>query len=589
MDNLATGMQILYRDECLMAKLSKTWVTAVAAAGLLTFVFALLALVLYSRTEKSVVEKHSQDQRLLAELAAAALAQRVDTHLHQIDALAAPLRRLPESQQERALAAMPALAPGGNVFLLHPDGTLRWGEAPRQRAALEAALRPWQGSMGPVLTNPFPPQADDSQVALLVPLISDGRLVAQVGFTLPFAPLVETLLARGWQTAPVSLSLLDEQGRVLANTRHPEMAGRQIPGPGQSCLPCHSSFTLERRMLAGETGVGQLQVGEEPLALVAFAPVELLGRRWALALSEPYTTITADTRRGFRGITLLLGLLLLVGIVASTVSLQYRAQRRRAEERARLAERRAALERQLRQSEQLAAIGRMTSQIAHEVNTPLATLGLNVAYLRTEVTRRLGGARPEIEEVSEAIAEEIDRLKRVVNDYLRFARLPQPALERESLRGLIEGFLDFIEPEARQRGVRLEADLGASPAEARLDADLFRQAFLNLVRNSFEAMPAGGSLRVSLRGEGAELVLALEDSGRGISPDDLPHIFDPFFTTKKDGTGLGLAHTQRVIQEHGGTITCRSQPGQGTTFVLRLPAVAETAAEKEFVAHEKAR
>jgi signal transduction histidine kinase len=237
----------------------------------------------------------------------------------------------------------------------------------------------------------------------------------------------------------------------------------------------------------------------------------------------------------------------------------------------------------------------MTSQIAHQINTPLATLGLNVAYLRTEVARRLGGVSPQVEEVSDAIAEEIDRLKRVVNDYLRFARLPQAAPSAESLAELVRGLVDFLEPEARERRVRLEADLGRDPAAVSLDADLFRQAVLNLVRNSFEAMPEGGTLRLRLRRREDAWELELEDTGRGIAPEALPRIFDPFFTTKKDGTGLGLAHTRRVIEEHGGTIECRSALGQGTTFLLRLPAAAgepepgKAETDKEFSLSEKGR
>jgi signal transduction histidine kinase len=140
------------------------------------------------------------------------------------------------------------------------------------------------------------------------------------------------------------------------------------------------------------------------------------------------------------------------------------------------------------------------------------------------------------------------------------------------LRELVESFLDFVEPEARERGVQLEVNLAEEPAEARLDAELFRQAFLNLVRNSFEAMPAGGVLQVRLERAGDEWVLEVADSGRGIPADLLPRVFDPFFTTKKDGTGLGLAHVRRVVEQHGGTIACASQPGQGTRFTVRLPA-----------------
>jgi len=552
-------------------KLSRTWLIGAAIAGLLIVAFAFLALVLYTRTERSVLEKHSQDQQVLAQVAASVLAERVDSFLFAAQSLSERLQPFSPADWERAVVTLPSLVPDGKVLLLRSDGGIRWAGKLPEEAGWESALSSWQGKAHPVLTNPLVDASGREQVVLLVPLYREERLAAQVGFTLPFAHLTDSILPPSGAFR-VSLSLLDEQGLVLANSRHPEMVGKRLPEPEGNCLPCHADFSLEHRMLRSESGVGSVRVANEPQALVSFTAVHLLGRRWSLSLAEPYSSVIADTRHGFQAITLLLALALLVGIGATTITLQYWVQRRRAEERALLAERRAALEQQLRQSQQLVTIGKMTSQIAHQINTPLATLALNVEYLRAEVVRTYGGASAGLEEVSNAILEEIERLKRVVNDYLRFSRLPQAVLTRESLTELLRSFLDFAEPEARQRNVRVEADLGTGTIEAELDAELFRQAFLNLVRNSFEAMPEGGTLRIRVARQDAEVVLRVEDTGRGISRDVLPHIFEPFFTTKKDGTGLGLAHTLRVIEQHGGTIRCDSGPGQGAAFEIRLPA-----------------
>ncbi len=572
-----------------MRKFPRIWLTTAAAAAVLTVVFALLALVLYARTERGVIQTHSRDQQLLVQLAATALTQRLGNHLHDVESLAAALQQGPEPGWDRMLGELGGVPPGSNVLLLRSDGTLSFRELPPDPAAVSAAVLPWLGRRQPVVTDPIAPGAGKREVVLLVPLLSGGEVAAQVGATFTFAPLVETLFPDTGTARRLSLSLLNEQGTVLVNTRHPEMLGHQVPAPGGSCLPCHTSFSLEQRMLAGEAGVDQLQVGNAPLALLAFTPVALPERRWSLSLSEPYSAVIADTRKGFRAISLLLGFSLLVGIVASAITVQYHAQRRRAEERVRLAERRAAMERHMLQTQQLAAIGKMTSQIAHEINTPLAALGLNVSYLQAEVSRRLGSDDPEIKEVSHAIVEEIDRLKRVVNDYLRFARLPQPTLAENSLREVLAVFLDFIEPEARKRSVQLETELGRDPAHVLLDPDLFRQAFLNLVRNSYEAMPQGGILRVRLERANSEFILCVEDTGGGIPAEILPQIFDPFFTTKKDGTGLGLAHTRRVVEQHGGSISCQSAPGQGTAFTVRLPARAPAESENELSLVEEGR
>jgi signal transduction histidine kinase len=367
------------------------------------------------------------------------------------------------------------------------------------------------------------------------------------------------------------------------------MLGRRVPAPGGSCQPCHSDFSLERRMLAGQSGAGQLQVGPEPVALVTFTPVKLVGRRWSLSLSQPYDAIVAETHQGFQSIVFLLGFILILGLAAVGAVSELRLRQRRAEERARLAEQRAAMERRLRQNEQLAALGRMSSQIAHQINTPLATLGLNALWLQNEVERRFGRRDLEIEEASRAIAQEIERLQRAVNDYLRFARLPQTARTPQSLRDAVEQYLAFLEPELRAKQVKLEACLG-DDAEVELDRDLFGQAFGNLVRNALEAMPNGGWLGVRLAREGDQVVLSVQDSGTGIAPEALARIFEPFFTTKKEGTGLGLTHARLVVQEHGGTLECASTRGQGTTFTVRLPALrSEIEASDELLLTAKGR
>jgi signal transduction histidine kinase len=343
-------------------------------------------------------------------------------------------------------------------------------------------------------------------------------------------------------------------------------------------------------MLGGESGAGQLQIGPEPLALVTFTPVHVVGRRWSLALSQPYGAIVAETHEGFQSIVFLLGLLLLAGLAAAGGMTELRLRQQRAEARARHAEQKAALEKRLRQNEQLAALGRMSSQIAHQINTPLATLGLNALWLQTEVERRLGRRDLEIEEAGRAIAGEIERLQRAVNDYLRFARLPQTERTPQSLREAVEGYLTFFEPELRARKVTLEPELGEDGAEVELDRDLFGQAFGNLVRNALEAMPNGGWLRIAIERVDDEVVLRVEDSGAGIPPEMLTRVFDPFFTTKKEGTGLGLTHARLVVQEHGGMLTCASAHGEGTTFTVRLPAInGETEVSEQLLATAKGR
>jgi signal transduction histidine kinase len=233
----------------------------------------------------------------------------------------------------------------------------------------------------------------------------------------------------------------------------------------------------------------------------------------------------------------------------------------------------ASLERQrqeLRRAERLAAVGRISAHITHEIRNPLNSLGLNAELLADELGP---GAPAEARALVGAITREVDRLNAVTEEYLRFARLPRPAMAREDLGDILRGLLDFVTPELSAAGLTLRRELAAGLPQVRGDEGQLRAAFLNLIRNAREATSAGGTItvRTSRAADGGvEVVVA--DTGSGIPPEQLERIFDPFFSTKSGGTGLGLAFTLQVVQEHGGTIRCESEVGRGTTFAVRIPA-----------------
>jgi two-component system NtrC family sensor kinase len=239
-----------------------------------------------------------------------------------------------------------------------------------------------------------------------------------------------------------------------------------------------------------------------------------------------------------------------------------------------MAQRLAARERELRaqgeallRSERLAAIGRIAAQITHEIRNPLSSISLNA--------EELGERAPQARDLCEAIVREVDRLTAITEEYLRFARLPKPQLQRADLNETVRDLLDFVRPEMDAANVEVELSLSQALPRVHADVAQLRQLLLNLVRNAREAMPGGGTLRVSTRGGEGSVSIELRDSGHGIPRERLQRIFDPFFTTKERGTGLGLAMAQEIAQEHGGSLACESTPGQGTTFTLRLPAAHE--------------
>ncbi len=229
---------------------------------------------------------------------------------------------------------------------------------------------------------------------------------------------------------------------------------------------------------------------------------------------------------------------------------------------------------ELRRAERLAAVGRISAQITHEIRNPLNAIGLNAELLAEELGETAEPPREAIELV-QAISREVDRLNGVAEEYLRFARPPRPQVARHDVDEILSGLLDFLGPEMEAAGVSVRRDLPGGLPAVRGDEGALRAVFLNLLRNAREAMPRGGTIGVRTREAEGTVEVEVADTGGGIPPGDLTRIFEPFYSTKERGTGLGLAFTQQVVREHGGSIRCESGVGKGTTFTVRLPAQAE--------------
>jgi signal transduction histidine kinase len=239
----------------------------------------------------------------------------------------------------------------------------------------------------------------------------------------------------------------------------------------------------------------------------------------------------------------------------------------------RLSEKHALAEQALRRRDRLAAMGELASTVAHEVRNPLNAVAMTAQRLRREY---LGGApadRAELEELLGVMASETQRIDRIVQQFLDFARPPRLAPEPTALGALARELVERTRALAQSRGVALTAEvLGRD--DAVVDPSQLGQVIDNLLRNAIEATPAGGSVTVRVSPERDGHVVEVADTGRGIEPDVLPRIFDLYFTTREDGTGIGLAVAQQVVAAHGGTIEVDSQPGRGTRMVVRLPRSA---------------
>jgi PAS domain S-box-containing protein len=228
-----------------------------------------------------------------------------------------------------------------------------------------------------------------------------------------------------------------------------------------------------------------------------------------------------------------------------------------------------AAEERARQLDQLAALGRFTSSVAHEIRNPLTGIGMGVRRL----ARSLAGQPAEAQHV-EFVLDEIRRLDRIVQelfDVTHPRRLDVAPRPLEKTLELAERSLAAV---FEERGVCVERELEPELPLVPHDADQMRQVFINLLKNAAEASPTGGAIRVRLacdRGAAPAVVATVADDGCGMDADTQATLFEPFFTTKPKGTGLGLYVTHDIVRRHGGALAVSSAPGAGATFTLQLP------------------
>lgn len=231
---------------------------------------------------------------------------------------------------------------------------------------------------------------------------------------------------------------------------------------------------------------------------------------------------------------------------------------------------------ELLRAERLAAVGRISAQISHEVRNPLSSIGLNVEMLDEQISRATFATAAEATEAREllaAVSREVDRLTEITEEYLRLARLPEPSLKVEDLNQVIDGVLSFSKEELDRAKIDVQRELAPTPVLARADEGQLRQVLINLMRNGREAMgQRGGKLTVGTRVVNGEVEISVADSGPGISDEARAHLFEPFYSTKPGGSGLGLSLSRQIVQAHGGRLEIETgAQAPGTRIVLRFP------------------
>jgi signal transduction histidine kinase len=231
---------------------------------------------------------------------------------------------------------------------------------------------------------------------------------------------------------------------------------------------------------------------------------------------------------------------------------------------------------ELEVARRLAAIGRLTAGVGHEVKNPINAMVVHLELLRSKLA---GGDAPGLvgaQRHVDILAGEMQRLDRVVQTLADFSRPMELHLREHDLRQVVAAVTELTAAEMQENGVQVMVEAPAEPVMVRVDAELMRQALLNLMLNGMQAMGSGGKMRILIRREHSFAVVEVADEGEGIPPELLPRIFELYFTTKAKGSGIGLATTYRILQMHGGAMDVRSNADassadRGTSFTLRLP------------------
>lgn len=233
----------------------------------------------------------------------------------------------------------------------------------------------------------------------------------------------------------------------------------------------------------------------------------------------------------------------------------------------------------------VAFLSRLADGLAHEIKNPLSTMAINLALLQEEWERAGNVRNPDKPELTpreerslkriRTLQREVQRLEHILEEFLHYARGGEINRAPADMARIVRELLEFVEPEDERARIRHHTDIAVGLPLVLVDEAQIKQAVLNLLVNARQAMPEGGELLVRVRRIGNDVEVSITDTGLGMAEEDVERCFDEYWSTKKGGTGLGLATTKRIIEEHGGTIAVVSEKGRGSSFSIYLPLAVE--------------
>src|SRR5215475_10895492 len=225
------------------------------------------------------------------------------------------------------------------------------------------------------------------------------------------------------------------------------------------------------------------------------------------------------------------------------------------------------------ESERLNALRLLAAGVAHEIGNPLNSLHIHLQLMERSVQKLHDGEKSELQQSIDVARSEVNRLDSIVTQFLKAIRPSRPQLRPENVNTIVEEAVRFFTPELQDREIVVEQELRSDLPLLQLDRDQMKQAFYNVIKNSVEAMHRHGMLRIRTDLADTHVIVRFEDSGGGMSAENLSRVFEPYFTTKPSGTGLGLLIVRRIVREHGGELSIESSEGKGLTLTIRLPFI----------------
>jgi len=230
-------------------------------------------------------------------------------------------------------------------------------------------------------------------------------------------------------------------------------------------------------------------------------------------------------------------------------------------------------EQQTIESERLNALTLLAAGVAHEIGNPLNSLNIHLQLIERQIRGLDGADDAALQESLEVARTEVSRLDSIVTQFLRAIRPTRPQFTATNINSVVEEAVRFFALEIKDRDIVVDQELRSDLPLLQLDRDQMKQAFYNIIKNSFEAMKRRGILRIRTDMDDSHVIITFTDTGGGISAENLSHVFEPYFTTKQSGTGLGLLIVRRIVREHGGELSIESNENKGVSVSIRLPYI----------------